>query len=551
MPSEQQQDTTENDSPVPAAHAGNAFGNNVELQEAIASSSSYRGRKASPRQLAAEYDDATSRSTRTSSSPSPARTSLSRTTRPPMPRPTSMREPRATPTKVVPRLRRQSTFVNNRLMSVPGSGNLPSVVMGPTPTMLLRRGASFANGIPQPVEVELTPPFPRLRRGSSFADVNARSIEPSSEATPPQAQQAPRLRRGSTRISTTGTQASLDAGTGQHAKILSNETFLRRVNADDAANSLPRAGTFAYGAAGRGSVELPAFLNRPLAATPSATSALPSPLTHAENQKQPALEGDNRADITCGMCGSCRTGSKAMPPWAPERLREMSAEERKAVLVELRAKEEMGRLDAELRNQRLKELQDVGKRVNHRRQESNHSDNVSDTTSANSRREDRDSESQSMRLRGPRRKRRNQVDKSDGLKIADTEDDGDDHENGNEDNYDGEKIKMGAIDSENEQDCGLCDSLEDKVTSLEQQLEVLREVVKLCSQNEAVLLKEKEQAEADKSLKRSKTWMGRIPNPFQSKSISSSERSKLREEVDVLRKATDYLFQKLETPTRQ
>lgn len=100
-----------------------------------------------------------------------------------------------------------------------------------------------------------------------------------------------------------------------------------------------------------------------------------------------------------------------------------------------------------------------------------------------------------------------------------------------------------------EESCAFCDSIESKMESLEQQLEVLREVVKLCTHNEQELQRERALS-SEKSLKRSKTWIGRIPNPFNnaghSSSASASTRIKLREEVDALRKATDILFQKLE-----
>lgn len=102
-----------------------------------------------------------------------------------------------------------------------------------------------------------------------------------------------------------------------------------------------------------------------------------------------------------------------------------------------------------------------------------------------------------------------------------------------------------------EESCAFCDSIESKMESLEQQLEVLREVVKMCTHNEQELQRERALS-SEKSLKRSKTWMGRIPNPFNnagqsaSASASASTRIKLREEVDALRKATDILFQKLE-----
>lgn len=134
----------------------------------------------------------------------------------------------------------------------------------------------------------------------------------------------------------------------------------------------PRASTFAFGASAAPSAA--AELER------ARTEARAQELAAAEDadlfRKEPSdvdlkdvLEGGK---AVCGMCGNCAgggmldgggsgghsaPGSKAsnMPPWAPERLALMTESERVVVLRKLQAKEELGRLDRELREKQLKD----------------------------------------------------------------------------------------------------------------------------------------------------------------------------------------------------
>lgn len=340
---------------------------------------------------------------------------------------------------------------------------------------------------------------------------------------------------------------------GMSGNTAGGTTFLRRATRNEAIGALPRAGTFAFGAVTTNEAPSATSFETRLTGTKPSVHTQPVFQSQIENQSAATHESDERANRTCGMCGSCRTGSKALPPWAPERLREMSEEDRMTVLAELRAKEEMGRLDAELRVKKIKSKNNDGQK----HQDQGH---IQISLPAHDIRESSafcapEKQTNRMASHSHKPRRRNRPTTS-TTSNYDVEDDNDNSNIAAEANTEADDTdeKMVATGSENkliDKDCEVCDSLEEKVVSLEQQLEMLREVVKLCSQNEAALLKEKEQAEAEKSLKRSKTWIGRIPNPFQSSATASSERSKLKEEVDVLRKATDYLFQKLESPPRK
>lgn len=92
-------------------------------------------------------------------------------------------------------------------------------------------------------------------------------------------------------------------------------------------------------------------------------------------------------------------------------------------------------------------------------------------------------------------------------------------------------------------ECHECDELDSKVMALEEQLNVLREVVNECSQKEN--LDDSAFVIEKKLEKKGKGWMGKIASAYYGNSTSSTERSRLRAEMDALRNATDFLFQKL------
>lgn len=541
--------------------------------------------------------------------------------RPLMLRPKSMKEPNSSarfpspPPSSVTRLPRLSTFSghksSHRHLSVPypsSSSNAQTNYLNNNsnvpPLINLRRGATFYNSnmpvdivpIATPADTSLKP---RLRRSSTIIPGRPSAQFPSTSSSAessvalqyhpaPSLQQQqlqvprPRLRRGSTMINRLDESEPSISGMTQNVQPLNHTrdssgdmgvaTFLHGPPGPDfhQHQPLPRADTFAFGARSDPSPSHGQTYNnkRPSIRISNNTQPVMAMVdtVQALDQEERGKEKD-KADSAkkCGMCGNCRTGLKALPPWAPERLKEMNEEERATTTAEFRAKQRMGKLDKELREERLKK--GLTAKSTRRGRGINGGDGLRRTDGA----ADRGGRGRGRRahVTKGRGDKGGVIDGVGGDMDADTFVENDDDrdidddtvvDSSDEDDEVDERRVRGrgkdqredlivdvlGIEDENDDDCGICDSLEGKVESLEQQLEVLREVVKLCSHNEAEL--QKERVEADKSLKRSKTWIGRIANPFQNaaNATAASERSKLKEEVDVLRKATDFLFQKLE-----
>lgn len=244
-----------------------------------------------------------------------------------------------------------------------------------------------------------------------------------------------------------------------------------------------------------------------------------------------------------------------MPPWAPERLKLLSEGERHLVLEGMRMKEEIGRIEAELREKRVRDLVTVERRLESRRtrkelapevNRGSTSGDASEETKPTSEGTPVGSEDlESVDLGDEPKRLRSQGGRSQGLHSQggrrpnprETEDDP---------LLDDDLVSPvgGTQGRKQVHDCGFCEKYEQKVVDLEHQLDVLREVVKLCSFNEEA--SKKEQEEMQRSLKKNKSWMGKIANAYYGHSASAGERSRLKEEVEVLRKATDYLFQKLQ-----
>lgn len=498
-----------------------------------------------------------------------------------IPRPSSFQNQSAA-APGVPRLRRNSTFTN-RPLSVPPGGLHPNPT---THVPRLRRGSSFLNqsfdSVPDSAGTQEPPPHPhpRLRRGSSFV---SQSSTDSSNLNIAQTNALPRLRRGSSFVSQSpadspalkpayGNARKSDAHLPQLRRGVTarpsglspgtNATFASPVttpvpNGPSGAtgrssrlssSALPRAGTFAYGSPSKAAPNT--------ALTPSSASSVSSaaitPIRRASSTDKMVRE-----KLTCGMCSSCcGEGISGMPPWAPERLKLLSEDERRLVLEGMRMKEEIGRIEAELREKRVQDMVTVERRLESRRTRKNLTAeaNLGDTSGDASEDAKVTSEGtpvgsedlESVDLGDEPKRLRSQGGRSQGGRsqggrrrpdLKDAEDDPvqDDDLVAPVDRIRGQK----QLD-----DCGFCEKYEQKVVDLEHQLDVLREVVKLCSFNEEA--SKKEQEEMQRSLKKNKSWMDKIANAYYGHSASADERSRLKEEVEVLRKATDYLFQKLQ-----
>lgn len=224
-------------------------------------------------------------------------------------------------------------------------------------------------------------------------------------------------------------------------------------------------------------------------------------------------------------------------------MKNLTEEERETVRVEMRAKEEMGRLEAELRRQRVEDMAAVGRRLDKRRARGelvseDGSGTVSGTVSEEARVGasigDNVEELESVDLgdeprnKGGVRKKRSRPGDDGGMMGEDISGP-----------VGGSSVRGRML----EEDCGFCEGLDNKVSDLEQQLDVLKEVVKWCSNQEETA---KQELEDENALKRSQTWMDKIANAYYGHSASAGERSRLKEELDVLRKATDFMFQKLQ-----
>lgn len=214
-----------------------------------------------------------------------------------------------------------------------------------------------------------------------------------------------------------------------------------------------------------------------------------------EGDIEDSQAGEDGPRKTCGMCSGCQVGIKAFPLWAPERLKKMDAEEKETVLMELRLKEEKGRLERELRKKRLKDRMELEERV-----ESKRGSYGVDMVDESGLRE----ELESVDLGGERVEESKEV------------------------------VSKRAL----EDGCGHCDVFEEKVKDLEEQLGVLREVVRMCGDEE-------EDGNSSGGGKKPKTWKDKVMSAYFG-GVGVNEKARLKQEVDALRKATDFLFQKLQ-----
>lgn len=221
-----------------------------------------------------------------------------------------------------------------------------------------------------------------------------------------------------------------------------------------------------------------------------------------------------------------------MPPWAPERLKLLSEEERETVMRELHHKEEMGRLEAELRRKRLADRNAVSERIQNRlAKRASASDQASVSSDSNTdvaKRisiEEQDLESVDLGA--------DEMYKSTTTVSMTESEDSDDTLT--------QVVPMKRERSALEDECQECDDVEGRVKDLEEQLDVLREVVNMCSENEQASSRRDSSSE-----KKGKSWMGKIASAYYGSSTAAAERSRLKGEVEALRKATDFLFQKLQ-----
>lgn len=379
---------------------------------------------------------------------------------------------------------------------------------------MLSRPQSFSGPDASLRELEDSPvPVPRLRRGSSFVGSRARTSQTEEAATP-----TLQLRRGASRRS----DAAGQGGGGASARPPSRR--------------LPRAGTFAFGS----SSALPDVA--------SGRGGDGGSQTGNEDVRR-ASETDRKERVvrTCGMCSGCGVGVKGMPPWAPERLAMMTAAERSAVFRDLQHKEERGRLEAELRKKRLSDMEAVRNRLEIRRggREELENESASEGRRSGSRgEEDEFGELESVDLgtelgsqrSGSRTSKRRSRSGSTGEGEF-----GEDISAAVEERGEGKKKGRGRrLDD----DCAQCGELEGKVQDLEEQLGMLREVVSMCGDGSERGEDGKGGTHEDK---KPKTWKDKVISAyFGGSAVGNNERGRLRAEVDALRKATDFLFQKLQ-----
>lgn len=113
-------------------------------------------------------------------------------------------------------------------------------------------------------------------------------------------------------------------------------------------------------------------------------------------------------------------------------------------------------------------------------------------------------------------------------------------------------------------DCAQCDDLQARVRDLEEQLGVLREVVKISAGNKLGNGAEKDGAKEHQHLqrddkctrvshdeqntapKKNKSWRDRVLGAYFANTAGTSEKARLKQEVEALRKATNFLFNKLQ-----
>lgn len=313
----------------------------------------------------------------------------------------------------------------------------------------------------------------------------------------------PRLRRGSSFVS-----RDTDGKPRLRRSRRIDEPEPRAFGHVESTSSLPRAGTFAYGMA-------------------------KAPPVMAELKEASSTDKMPRKNV-CGMCSSCMTGANAMPRWAPERLKMLSEEERDVVVREMQHNEEKGRLEAELRKKRVDDMQAVASRLQAKRSRNGRATReqlATDTASSSEyvTKPSADSELESIDLTATIRYDGNsQASSAEPLSAR-------------------AGLPLPTVRREHRlRGCQTCSELEIMVNDLEEQLAVLRDVTKLCIDNEQADKVDEEEAKRAHG----KGWMGKIASAYYGSAAAANEKQRLKEEVDALKKATDFLFQKLQ-PTPQ
>lgn len=337
---------------------------------------------------------------------------------------------------------------------------------------------------------------PKLRRGSSFLDRQTES---------PDHDTRPQLRRASRR--------------GSEVEFASPGPPLR------VSKRLPRAGTFAFGSGSAPAVGAVASSDKVFLSD------------HSDGSINENAGADKRS---CGMCSSCGQGLKAMPPWAPERMKLLSPLERAELEREMQHKEEMGRLEAELRKKRVADMQAVSARLEAKRSgaelEAESLGSMSEGSEGKGRRfvseefelESVDLGAEEVGRSNSRRRNRGWT----GSSTKELEEDGDD-------------INASvAIERRGrrtlEEDCNQCEDLEEKVQTLEEQLDTLKTVLQMCEQNGD-----------EESEKKGKGWMGMITSAYYGSSAAAHEKQRLQKEVEFLRKATESMLGRLQRSGKQ
>lgn len=432
--------------------------------------------------------------------------------------------------------------------------SIPSREPPPHPPLRLRRGSSFVSQSSTEssnLNVSQINTLPRLRRGPSFVSQSADFSAPKPAYNNARKSDAyvPQLRRGvSTRKAASASKKNAPSASEATISVPPGPTSAMRRSSRVSPSGLPRAGTFAYGSPSKAGTNA----NHTPSSASSVSSAATTPIRRASSTDKIVRE-----KLTCGMCSSCcGEGISGMPPWAPERLKLLSEEERHLVLEGMRMKEELGRIEAGLREKRVRDMAIVERRLESQRarkelgvgaSSENTSGDVSEDTKQTSDGTPVGSEDlESVDLADEPKRLRSQGGRSQGGRSQAS------RKRNNHSGTEGDPTQDDDLTAPVEgmrgrkqvDDCGFCEKYEEKVADLEHQLDILKEVVKLCSFNEEA--SKKEQEEMQRSLKKNKSWMGKIANAYYGHSASAGERTRLKEEVEVLRKATDYLFQKLQ-----
>lgn len=225
----------------------------------------------------------------------------------------------------------------------------------------------------------------------------------------------------------------------------------------------------------------------------------------------------------------------------------MTQQEKDDVLREMHHKEEMGRLEAELRKKRVEEMQALSARlkVKHSLREDSDDDcenGVEDVAKVDDQYTLCELESVDL---GDDAQRNDQTRSRARRRSTSTT------SRSSQDNMEDLVARVHVAESKSKarvvDQCGECDDLERKVKDLEEELAVLQEVVKICEENEVA----ERQEEVDEGRRNhGKGWMGKIASAYYGSSAAANEKTRLKEEVEALRRATDFLFQKMQTSGR-